>query len=88
MVNMSSSFYVGIQNEEGMFIQNLLHIICIYNFASPIHDHSNSHCFMKILDGTLEEIHYYWPKEGESQAIREKEHFLHSRDDVTYIEGN
>ena len=59
----------------------------LHNFASPIHDHSNSHCFMKILDGTLEETHYYWPKEGESQAIREKECFLHSKDDVTYIEG-
>ena len=42
---------------------------------------------MKILDGTLEETHYYWPKEGENQAIREKECFLHSKDDVTYIEG-
>ena len=42
---------------------------------------------MKILDGTLEETHYYWPKEGESQALREKECFLHSKDDVTYIEG-
>ena len=74
--------------ERGRYVHTKCNdIICIYNFASPIHDHSNSHCFMKILDGTLEEIHYYWPKEGESQAIREKERFLHSRDDVTYMEG-
>lgn len=28
---------------------------------SPIHDHSGSHCIMKILDGELQETQYEWP---------------------------
>ena len=75
--------------EGGRYVcTNVLLIIRIYNFASgPIHDHSDSHCFMKILDGTLEETYYHWPKEGQSQAMREKRHIVHSKDDVTYING-
>lgn len=30
--------------------------------SSQIHDHSNSHCFMKMLKGELREIRYTWPK--------------------------
>lgn len=29
---------------------------------SPIHDHSNSHCLLKVLDGDLKESLYDWPK--------------------------
>lgn len=30
--------------------------------SSQIHDHSDSHCFMKMLKGELREIRYTWPK--------------------------
>jgi len=30
--------------------------------ASQIHDHADSHCFMKMLQGELSEIRYEWPK--------------------------
>ncbi|KAL3288135.1 hypothetical protein HHI36_002583 [Cryptolaemus montrouzieri] len=34
--------------------------------GSGIHDHADSHCFMKMLQGSLEEVKYAWPKcEGE-----------------------
>ena len=29
---------------------------------SAIHDHSNSHCLLKVLDGTIEESIYDWPE--------------------------
>ena len=35
--------------------------------GSPIHDHANAHCIMKILKGSLRETLYCWPCEsGES----------------------
>lgn len=30
--------------------------------GSAIHDHADSHCFMKMLNGELREIRYAWPK--------------------------
>ena len=32
--------------------------------GSGIHDHSNSHCWLKVMDGTLSEKLYDWPEEG------------------------
>lgn len=32
---------------------------------SPAHDHPQSQCFMKIVDGALVETRYAWPKPGE-----------------------
>ena len=29
--------------------------------ASPIHDHANSHCFVKMLDGRLDATNYQAP---------------------------
>ncbi|KAM3955620.1 cysteine dioxygenase type 1 [Aphomia sociella] len=37
------------------------------NHASPIHDHADSHCFMKLLSGSLEEVRYDWPKNVEPE---------------------
>jgi len=34
---------------------------------SPIHDHTDAHCFMKILDGGLEEVRYEWPEEVQQE---------------------
>ncbi|XP_023030363.2 cysteine dioxygenase type 1 [Leptinotarsa decemlineata] len=30
--------------------------------GSAIHDHANAHCFMKMLQGSLEEIRFAWPQ--------------------------
>jgi len=38
--------------------------------SSTIHDHADSHCFMKVLKGRLNEIKYNWPEERcESELI-------------------
>ena len=35
---------------------------CHYGLiSSPIHDHSGSHCLMKVIDGELTETIYSWP---------------------------
>ncbi|KAF0295273.1 Cysteine dioxygenase type 1 [Amphibalanus amphitrite] len=31
------------------------------SIASTIHDHTDAHCFMKVLQGELQEIRYKWP---------------------------
>lgn len=33
--------------------------------GSPIHDHGNAHCLMKILKGTLTETRFEFPKEDD-----------------------
>ncbi|ORZ04005.1 RmlC-like cupin domain-containing protein [Syncephalastrum racemosum] len=40
---------------------NLMILAWTKGQKSPIHDHSGSHCIMKILDGELQETQYEWP---------------------------
>jgi len=37
--------------------------------SSAIHDHADSHCFMKILKGGLSEIKFSWPREYSESAL-------------------
>ncbi|KAH6569730.1 hypothetical protein BASA50_009725 [Batrachochytrium salamandrivorans] len=32
--------------------------------SSPVHDHSNSHCLVKVLDGSICETQYDWPTDS------------------------
>ncbi|KAG5876473.1 hypothetical protein JTB14_028950 [Gonioctena quinquepunctata] len=41
---------------------NLMIICWGEGHGSGIHDHANSHCFMKMLQGSLEEIRFAWPQ--------------------------
>ncbi|CAJ0608762.1 unnamed protein product [Cylicocyclus nassatus] len=40
--------------------------------GSSIHDHTDSHCFVKMLDGTLLETRYDWPNEDDKEAPLKK----------------
>jgi len=40
---------------------NLLLLVWTPGKSSPIHDHANAHCVMKILTGELKETLYGWP---------------------------
>eukprot|EP01147_Barroeca_monosierra_P003793 gene3793-8371_t len=54
--------------------------------ASSIHDHAGSHCFMKILDGTLTEELFAPPSELENaQCLEARVEASHDRDGVLYI---
>ena len=56
--------------------------------GSSIHDHSNSHCFVKVLDGELREVMFKWPENGEDESeMEQQESNTYQRDQVTYING-
>ncbi|XP_053146691.1 cysteine dioxygenase type 1 isoform X1 [Hemicordylus capensis] len=45
--------------------------------GSSIHDHTDSHCFMKILQGNLKETLFEWPgKKGSGEMVKKSERVL------------
>ncbi|KAH6633172.1 RmlC-like cupin domain-containing protein [Boeremia exigua] len=68
---------------------NLLLLVWAPNRGSPIHDHANAHCIMKILKGSLTETRYAWPtidlnnsEDRHMQLISDK---TYQTDQVTYM---
>ncbi|EZF69750.1 hypothetical protein H105_07876 [Trichophyton soudanense CBS 452.61] len=49
--------------DEGNGKSNLLILVWNPGKSSPIHDHANAHCVMKILHGSLKEHRYDWPEQ-------------------------
>jgi len=55
---------------------------------SAVHDHSNSHCFMKVLAGELAEIRYAWPQKNdcvEDRPLEVIQQNTHGLNDVAYM---
>ncbi|EAU33889.1 cysteine dioxygenase [Aspergillus terreus NIH2624] len=65
---------------------NILLLVWNPGKGSPIHDHANAHCIMKVLAGQLRETVYRAPGQsgssGPLEIMSEKEH---SMNEVTYI---
>lgn len=56
--------------------------------SSAIHDHTNAHCIMRVLQGGLTETKYEWPTPGVEEPLRVKE-VTHFKDgQVAYINDN
>ncbi|KAH8196932.1 hypothetical protein TruAng_008918 [Truncatella angustata] len=55
--------------------------------GSPIHDHANAHCIMKVLAGRLTETVYYarGNQSSETAPLREKSVSTYGPNEVTYI---
>ncbi|KAJ3527186.1 hypothetical protein NM208_g10827 [Fusarium decemcellulare] len=53
--------------DEGNGKSNLLVLVWTPGKGSPIHDHGNAHCLMKILKGNLTETRYAFPEENEQE---------------------
>lgn len=51
---------------------------------SPIHDHTNAHCLVKVLAGNLTETLYTWPENG---SLTLKGETTFPADAVTYMHG-
>ncbi|KND93086.1 Cysteine dioxygenase [Tolypocladium ophioglossoides CBS 100239] len=72
--------------DEGNGKSNLLVLVWSPGKGSPIHDHGNAHCLMKILRGNLTETRYAFPEddelEGPMTVISEK---TYKEDAVTYM---
>ena len=55
---------------------------------SGIHDHADSHCFMKVLDGNIQETLYGWPKDADTnEHLEPLKKNIYSRGQVAYING-
>ena len=74
---------------HGVLINEILSLIPLYRNSplrsSCIHDHTDAHCFMKMLDGSLLETQYDWPK-GSGPMHITKETSV-AKDEVVYING-
>ncbi|UYV62273.1 CDO1 [Cordylochernes scorpioides] len=53
--------------------------------ASSIHSHAGSHCFMKVLSGSLKELKYDWPDSSRQSEMTVREENLLQINDVAYI---
>lgn len=54
--------------------------------GSAIHDHADAHCFMKMLQGELQEIRFDWPKD-EGESLKEISRAKLELNEVCYING-
>ncbi|CAJ0578181.1 unnamed protein product, partial [Mesorhabditis spiculigera] len=70
--------------DEGNGKYNLMVLCWPCETKSPIHDHTGSHCFVKVLDGELTETRYKWP-ENEGAPPFETEVFHETIDNVCYM---
>jgi hypothetical protein len=54
--------------DEGNGKFNLMLLCWGEGHSSAVHDHADAHCFMKMLDGTLNEVRFAWPSDGNSSS--------------------
>ncbi|ESZ99328.1 putative Cysteine dioxygenase [Sclerotinia borealis F-4128] len=54
--------------DEGNGKSNLLILVWTPGKGSPLHDHANAHCLMKILSGSLSETQYTFPSTSTSTS--------------------
>lgn len=55
--------------------------------GSSIHDHTDSHCFLKLLQGNLKETLFDWPDKKSNEMIKKSERTLRENQ-CAYINGN
>jgi cysteine dioxygenase len=83
---------------EGKYTRNLvddgngkfnLMVLCWdKGVSSAIHDHSNSHCLVKVLSGNLVESLYDWPKsQEEHHPLSVKSELTFNSNQVSYMHG-
>ncbi|KAM5441224.1 Cysteine dioxygenase [Microsporum ferrugineum] len=76
--------------DEGNGKSNLLILVWNPGRSSPIHDHANAHCVMKVLHGTLREDRYDWPEQdkvqnGEACPLTVTKETILRENEVTYM---
>ena len=53
--------------------------------GSPIHDHGNAHCLMKILKGEITETRYDFPDGDKAQPMRVKQEQVYKANQTAYM---
>ncbi|KAI4601065.1 hypothetical protein KJ359_012252 [Pestalotiopsis sp. 9143b] len=71
--------------DEGNGKSNLLVLVWTPGKGSPIHDHGNAHCLMKILRGSLTETRYDFPEGTQPQEMIVKSRTTHDENAVAYM---
>ncbi|KAJ4300178.1 hypothetical protein N0V88_002847 [Collariella sp. IMI 366227] len=71
--------------DEGNGKSNLLVLVWSPGKGSPIHDHGNAHCLMKILHGNLTETRYAFPEGDEEKPMRVISERVHKENKVAYM---
>lgn len=72
---------------EGNGKFNLMILCWAPGNQSMIHDHADAHCFVKVLDGNLREIRFFWPEDEQSDegALVEKERKDAKTNTISYM---
>lgn len=70
----------------GVLDQPLSSFVILYIYSS-IHDHTDSHCFLKMLQGNLKETLFAWPDKKSNEMIKKSERTLRENQ-CAYINGN
>ncbi|KAI1111837.1 RmlC-like cupin domain-containing protein [Nemania sp. NC0429] len=71
--------------DEGNGKANLLVLVWTPGKSSPIHDHGNAHCLMKILHGNLTETRYDFPDGDKQKPMEVKSETVHKKNAVAYM---
>ena len=67
---------------------NLMALCWGEGHGSSIHDHSGSHCFVKMLDGSLKETLFEWPAHPENdEPLTMKSERIFEKNAVSYMSG-
>ncbi|KAI9824154.1 MAG: Cysteine dioxygenase [Sarea resinae] len=79
--------------DRGNGRSNLLVLVWTPGKSSPIHDHADAHCVMKVLKGSLRETLYSWPdrnlvNDGQASPLCVKRDTLFTDNQVTYMSDN
>ncbi|KAK0099963.1 Cysteine dioxygenase [Cadophora gregata] len=70
--------------DEGNGKSNLLILVWTPSKGSPVHDHADAHCLMKVLKGKLKETRFDYPRNNATapQVIKET---IYHQGEVTYM---
>ncbi|KAI0183397.1 cysteine dioxygenase [Xylaria flabelliformis] len=71
--------------DEGNGKANLLVLVWTPGKGSPIHDHGNAHCVMRILHGDLTETRYDFPDGDKEKPMEMKSERVHKEGTVAYM---
>ncbi|XP_043567030.1 cysteine dioxygenase type 1-like isoform X2 [Chiloscyllium plagiosum] len=72
--------------DEGNGKFNLMILCWGEGHGSSIHDHADSHCFLKLLQGQLKETLFHWP-DGKGKELNKKLETILQENQCTYING-
>ena len=75
--------------DEGNDKFNLMALCWGEGMGSSIHDHSGAHCFVKVLDGQLQESLFEWPSDSapEDEPLQPKGKTVYEKNGVAYMSG-